>query len=91
MIQVVHCFMNDASLQSISDWERARYFLRYSRGPWSQVTEAEFIAAERSAGFVPKPDCGPVATAGFSCNGPRGIVAGRIEYDNLPEKENLSK
>jgi hypothetical protein len=70
------------NLDEISRWERARsrYFLRYNRGPWEQVSETEFIVAEREAGFIPKAGCGPLATAGFGCSGPNGSVDGKIEY-----------
>lgn len=68
-------------LKWISDWERAhsRYFLKYGEQDEQEVSEAEFIAAERSAGFIPKSGCGPLATAGFSTSA-HGGVTGRIEY-----------
>jgi hypothetical protein len=51
-----------------------RYFLKpdTERAVWQEVTEEEFARAERSAGFYPKPGCGPVATGGFSASGQRG-------------------
>lgn len=55
-----------------------RFFLR--NGPsdkWREVTQDEYIQAERVAGFHPKPGCGPFATAGF--HGPNG-VEGRLRY-----------
>lgn len=51
-----------------------RYFLKpdSDRAVWQEVTEQEFVAAERGAGFYPKYGCGPVATGGFSAGGQRG-------------------
>lgn len=59
-----------------------RYYLRRDRGKWYEVTQDEFIHAEREAGFIPKADCGPLATAGFGVSGPDLCLDGRIEYDN---------
>jgi len=53
-----------------------RYFLRILEHPEVEVTEEEFIRAERATGFWPKADCGPVATGGFSA----GVFRGRVEY-----------
>jgi hypothetical protein len=70
------------NIEDISAWERARsiYYLREIGGDsssrWRQVTEDEFIAAERRAGFIPQAGCGPIATAGFG----DGKVEGKIEY-----------
>lgn len=65
-------------MSDIDKWEREHsiYFLRFGNGPEREVTEEEFIAVERSAGFYPKAGCGPLATGGFS----KGDVSGRIEH-----------
>lgn len=51
-----------------------RYFLTRGDGPKLEVTQDEFLAAERLAGFVPKPGCGPASTGGFS--GTVGFLGG---------------
>lgn len=53
-----------------------RYYLGVVGHPESmvEVTEEEFVRAERGAGFRPKPGLGPVATGGFSSGGIRGSV-----------------
>ncbi len=56
-----------------------RYWLRISGLPWHEATREQFVQAERSAGFCPKPGCGPVATAGFHSSG----VEGRITYGEI--------
>lgn len=73
--------MSTDDLKQISDYERSRsrYFLKLGNAPEQEVTEEVFIRAERSAGFSPKPGCGPVATAGFSA----GEVSGRVEYRDV--------
>ncbi len=57
------------SLEEILAEHRAnlRYFLRpkAARAVWQEVTQEEFVQAERAEGFYPKPGCGPVATSGF--------------------------
>ncbi len=59
-----------------------RYFLQaFYDDEWTEVTQEEFIRAERHAGFRPKGSS-PVATGGFSGGGYRG----RIELKN-PHKE----
>lgn len=49
-----------------------RYFIKADGYPWKEVTEDEWVAKERAAGFRPT---GPwkKATAGFSGNGWQGI------------------
>ena len=44
-----------------------RYYLSFDGIADSEreVTADEFVAAERNAGFYPKPWCGPFATSGF--------------------------
>ena len=60
-----------------------RYWLRTDRSGWRKVTLADFIEAERAAGFFPKGGSG-VATAGFtSMYGTKGSV--RYD-DNTPEE-----
>ena len=54
-----------------------RYWLKISGRSWKKVTQDEFIKAEQRAGFFPKPDCGPMATGGFSS----GITEGRVTYE----------
>lgn len=53
---------------------QTRYFLAPStKDPlWQEVTQEEFVNAERAAGFRPKPGCGPVATAGFAAGSIKG-------------------
>lgn len=77
----------DDTLKHISDWERARskYFLRENKGAWREVSEAEYIAAERRAGFIPDPYCGPLATAGFGYTGNGMDIEGRIDYIDVEE------
>jgi hypothetical protein len=59
-----------------------RYFLApvTSEPIWQEVTEQEFVNAERGAGFYPKPGCGPVATGGFSAGGQRGRTVSLPEH-----------
>jgi hypothetical protein len=60
-----------------------RYFLQLlAGGEPTEVTQEQFILAERNAGFHPKRGCGPVATGGFSNGTIRGIV--RYEPDSEP-------
>ena len=55
-----------------------KYYLKAEwQKKWEEVTEEEFAEAERSAGFYPKPGCGPVATGGFS----DGSVEGEVRND----------
>lgn len=62
-----------------------RYFIRYGEDDEKEVSKAEFIQAERNAGFRPKlPYDHPeyyttFATAGFSGNN----ISGRIDYERL--------
>lgn len=60
----------------------AHYYIKRNREPWKEVSQAQFIAAEREAGFTPKAGCGPIATAGFGASGPDGSIDGKIEYDS---------
>lgn len=59
-----------------------RYFLApiTSDPIWQEVTEDQFVNAERGAGFRPKPGCGPVATGGFSSGGQSGRTVSRSEH-----------
>lgn len=52
-----------------------RYWVRLGDGPEREVTKAEFIAAERAAGFYSKFGPNEVATAAFS----NGRISGRTE------------
>lgn len=56
---------------------KAKYYLSILGKEPIEVTQEEFIQAERSAGFRPKPGCGPVATGGFGS----GIISGSIKYE----------
>ena len=57
-------------------WWVNRYFLKADwQNEYQEVTEEQFITAERAAGFRPKYGDG-VATGGFSGRG----VSGRVEY-----------
>ncbi len=54
-----------------------RYFLSVCNGPKQEVTKAEWVAAERSAGFYPKGGGSTEpATGGFG----NGTINGTIEY-----------
>lgn len=72
------------SVQELLEEHRrnTRYFLdRDGENPlWLEVTEADFVKAERAAGFRPKPGCGPVATASWSSGGRRGTTVAAPEY-----------
>lgn len=57
-----------------------RFFLSHRVFGEKEVTQDEFIAAERSAGFYPKSGSG-VATGGFGC----GDISGRIELIKVEE------
>lgn len=56
---------------------RPRYFLRDEDGVDREVSEAEFIQAERAEGFYPEKGEG-VATCGFE-----GRVTGTIIYEGV--------
>ena len=56
---------------------KAKYYLSILGKEPIEVTQEEFIQAERSAGFRPKPGCGPVATGGFDS----GALSGSIKYE----------
>lgn len=63
-----------------------RFFVTFGDGPEQEVDEAGFVDAERKAGFVNtlgRPD--KPGTAGFSHEGPRGRISGRIEYHQRPQ------
>lgn len=51
-----------------------RYFLSVV-GNETEVTQAQFCEAERSAGFRPKMGEGPTATSGFGAD----VINGRVE------------
>lgn len=81
-----------SDINKLLEWQRvnSRYYLRLGDNPELEVTEAEFIAAERAAGFFPKTGCGPLATAGFGSN----HVLGRIEspaFKDYPRLANLER
>lgn len=54
-----------------------RYFISTNNGPWTEVTVDEFAAAESQAGFHPTGP-GPIATFGFSEDGPEGSIEGKV-------------
>jgi len=68
------------TLSEVLEEERNRIKRYYLKAGWQkeyeEVTEVQYIEAERAAGFFPKPGCGPIATGGFS----RGSVSGKVEY-----------
>lgn len=67
-----------AGRPTVPSGESRRYFLRLGVSePEREVTRQEYVAAERAAGFYPKPGLGPEATGAFW----HGQVEGRIEYD----------
>ena len=52
-----------------------KYYLKaFYEKEYKEVSQDEFVKAERHAGFRPKPGCGPVATAGFNGGGLEGYV-----------------
>ena len=56
-----------------------RWFLKGIVGPWIEVTQKEWVAKERSAGFRPKgEDHGQPATGGFGGN---NVSGRRINMD----------
>ncbi|HHA2249955.1 TPA: hypothetical protein ACOEHG_004897 [Enterobacter ludwigii] len=57
-----------------------RYFISHSVFGEREVTQAEFISAERAAGFYPKSGSG-VATGGFSS----GDISGRTELIKMED------
>lgn len=60
-------------------YDKARYFLKSEwETSWTEVSEEQFVRAERAAGFrnIWGPDDKP-ATGGFSS----GSVAGRVRYN----------
>lgn len=60
------------------------YFLRVAGidAAWQEVTQEQFVKAERAAGFHPKPGGGPVATHGFS----NGAIEGRVSAHQSSQK-----
>jgi len=57
--------------------KKTKYFLKADwEDEYKEVTEKQFIAAERGAGFHSKFGADHVATGGFSGSG----VSGKIEY-----------
>ncbi|HHQ5858172.1 TPA: hypothetical protein ACSRRE_004261 [Enterobacter hormaechei subsp. hoffmannii] len=58
-----------------------RYFLSHPALGEKEVTQAEFIRAERAAGFYPKSGSG-VATGGFGY----GDICGRTELVKVEDK-----
>lgn len=59
-----------------------KYYLSIANGPEQEVTQEQFIEAERDAGFYPKPGCGPIAIDEFES----GIITGRVEYRDSDEQ-----
>ncbi|EAM7657038.1 hypothetical protein GSB13_003858 [Salmonella enterica] len=57
-----------------------RYFLSHPAFGEKEVTQEEFINAERAAGFYPKSGSG-VATGGFGS----GDIRGRVETTRIVE------
>lgn len=57
-----------------------RYFLSHPAFGEKEVTQAEFIRAERAAGFYPKSGSG-VATGGFGY----GDISGRVETTRMAD------
>lgn len=62
---------------------KERYWLRISGHAWQEATKDQFVQAERSAGFRPKPGCGDVATGGFS----NGSLQGRVTYGDITDEK----
>ena len=59
-----------------------KYYLKaFYEEEWTEVSQDEFIRAERHAGFRPKYGTGPVATGGFSGGGMKGRVEFRMEEE----------
>jgi hypothetical protein len=63
-----------------------RYWLKYPGLSWKEVTQDQFIQAERLAGFHPKVGKG-LATAGFSQEIRGRKKQGRITYGQITEKD----
>ncbi|MBT4849331.1 hypothetical protein HON36_00575 [Candidatus Parcubacteria bacterium] len=62
---------------------KERYWLQTGTLAWQEATREQFIQAEKSAGFYPKPGCGDVATAGFSGKATKGrITSGEVSEEN---------
>ena len=62
-----------------------KYYLKSAwQDHWEEVTQEQFIQAERAAGFYPKHGCGSVATAGFS----GGSVMGMVVYGKPSNSRN---
>ena len=62
-----------------------KYFLKADhQEEEEEVTEEDFITAERNAGFHSKFGRNSVATGGFSAHG----ISGRVEYDDEAEDDN---
>jgi hypothetical protein len=61
-----------------------RYFLSHPAFGEKEVTQSEFIRAERDAGFYPKSGSG-VATGGFGFGS--GGVSGRVETTRIVDHE----
>jgi hypothetical protein len=65
-----------------------KYFLKAAwEEDFRKVTEEQFIAAEREAGFHSKFGENTVATAGFNSNG----VCGKVEYDTQTDAKPATK
>lgn len=61
---------------------KERYYLKADwQTEWQEVTQDQFVDAERNAGFHPKSGCGPVATGGFSARG----ICGRVDYEKVED------
>ena len=67
-----------------SDDPTPHYWLRLPRRDWTEVTQAEFVSAERSAGFHPVANwIAQCTTGGFSSGG----VSGAITYSAKPPSQ----
>lgn len=65
--------------------KQPKYFLSGTHFKEKEVTEAEFIQAERQAGFRSKAGPGHVATGGFGGNGMNGRVVYVEAEAEVPE------
>jgi len=60
-----------------------KYFISGTYFTRQEITQDEFVKAERAHGFYPKYGLGPEATGGFSC----GLIWYSIEYNDMEEKD----
>jgi hypothetical protein len=50
------------------------YWVKLGEGPWRKVSKAEYMTAERAAGFYPTTGANDLATSSFEGAGMRGLT-----------------